>query len=938
LDKIGPSLELAGEGRSSSVNIKPHLSSSIDRQTVSKPLPLTAEALGDKRNTMTERHAPPSFRGLGYYVPAIIVTFAVLIAVFLADVQKRRLEEEYLRSFTTEQLGLLRARLQGNIQGDINLVQGLVATLSTEPDMSPGRFADLASRIFRQDTQLRSLAIAPDFVVSLVYPLKGNERSLGLDYRKNERQRAAAMQVKARDRLVVTGPVDLVQGGRGVIARYPIHAGRDNTFVGIASAVIDLDKLLESSGLKVPLKIAVSLSSRPHDGGESTTFFNTAAPIDADPVVMTIDIGHEVWTMSAAPIGGWQQPSADLGLFRAGLALLAVIIVVPIFWVGYLMKDRHRHILTLQEREDQLETVSQRLQLALNASKVGVWEYDCDTLVLTWDARMRELYNVPAKQPICGYEDWRAALHPEDIEEAERAFANAIESEKPYITEFRVLTRDGGIRHIRAHGMTYRAASGTKRIVGANWDVTEDNLLQAELLQAKLTAEAQNHALEEAHLVLEHNALHDALTNLPNRRFLDQKIALAGDDTRPLTLLHIDLDRFKDINDTLGHAAGDDVLKQVAAVLRAEVPAEDFIARIGGDEFVLLSHGDPAEADFGALSARLIAAISAPMVIEGHDCRIGASIGIATRNDAEESAEQLLVNADIALYEAKRRGRNRVEAFNEELRLRTVEIKRLSDDILRGLERQEFHPFFQPQFDAETLEIVGVEALARWKHPTRGFIAPDIFLPVAESLNVVAQIDEMILNQALFQAIRWEGQGLDIARVSVNVSCQRLRDETLIEKLKAMNIRPGSLTFELLESISFDTVDDGLKTAIEEIKALGIDIEIDDFGTGHASIVSLLELSPKRFKIDRRLIQPLLESISQQSLVRSIIDIGKVRNIETVAEGVETLAHADLLRSLGCHVLQGYALARPMAAEDFIAFAKAREWLPANKLTTVKAI
>lgn len=887
---------------------------------------------------MNDRNAQFSFRGLGYYIPAVVVAFAVFIAVMLADAQKRRLEEEYLRSSTTEQLGLLRSRLEGNILGNIKLVQGLVATLSTEPDMSSARFADLAGRIFDEDNQLRSLAIAPDFVVSLVYPMKGNERSLGLDYRKNERQRAAALQVQKEDRMIVTGPVDLVQGGRGVIARYPIRIGKDNTFFGIASAVINLDRLLASSGFSDDLKIAASLSSRPHDGGEARTFFATPDTVDIDPVVMTIDIGHEVWTMSAAPLKGWHQPSADLGVFRGGLALLAVIIVAPMFWVGYLMKDRHRHILALQDREDRLETVSQRLQLALDASKVGVWEYDSETTALSWDARMRALYNVLPGQAICGYDDWRAAIHPADLDEAERVFAAAIANEKPYITEFRVVRRDGGIRHIRAHGMNYRTSSGAKRIVGANWDVTEDTLLQAELLEAKLTAEAQNRALEDARRVMEHNSLHDALTRLPNRRFLDQQLALSGHgDGRPLTLLHIDLDRFKDINDTLGHAAGDEVLKHAAGVLRAHIPAEDFIARIGGDEFVLLSRRDPSDADFSSLSTRLIEAISEPMAIEGHDCRIGASIGIATRNDADESPEQLLVNADIALYEAKRRGRNRVEAFNDELRLRTVEVKRLSDDILRGLERGEFHPFFQPQFDAVTLEIVGVEALARWQHPTRGFIAPDVFLPVAESLNVVARIDETILDQALFQAMRWEGQGLGIPRVSVNVSCQRLRDEGLIDKLRAMNIRPGALTFELLESISFDTADDGLRQAIEEIKALGIDIEIDDFGTGHASIVSLLELSPKRLKIDRRLVQPLLESTSQQSLVRSIIDIGKVRDIETVAEGVETLAHAELLRNLGCHTLQGYALARPMGGDDFLAFAKARSWMPAARITPAKA-
>lgn len=885
---------------------------------------------GGSEGAMNTRNLPYFFKELGYYVPAIVATFAVLIAVFLADTQKRRLEQEYLRSFTTEQLGLLRSRLEGNLLGNIKLVQGLVSTFETEPNMLPARFADLASRIFREDNQLRSLAIAPDLVVSRVYPLQGNEASLGLDYRKNERQRAAAMQVMEQNRLIVTGPVELVQGGRGVIARYPIHTGTENAFFGIASAVINLDKLLESSGFKSDLPVAVSMSSLSKDGGKAQKFFQTDAAVDVEPVVMSIDIGHEVWVMSASPLQGWGQPSHQFSLFRVGLALLAVVIVVPMFWVGYLMKDRNRHILILQDREDQLETISQRLQLALDASKVGVWEYDCATKALSWDARMRTLYDVAPEQRICRYDDWRNALHPQDLEHAEQVFAKAVEAEEPYITDFRVVGQDGSIRHIRAHGMTYRSSSGAKRIVGANWDVTEDVRLQEELLQAKLTAEAQNRALEDARLVLEHNSLHDALTGLPNRRFLDHQLALAGanHDTLPLSLLHIDLDRFKDINDTLGHAAGDEVLRQVASVLRAHVPPEDFIARIGGDEFVLLSRRDPPKANFPLLSAQLVEAISQPMTVAGHDCRIGASVGLAIRYNCDETPEQSLVNADIALYEAKRRGRNRVEAFNGELRLRTVEVKRLSDDILRGLERGEFRPFFQPQFDAETFEIAGVEALARWEHPTRGFVAPDVFLPIAESLNIVARIDETILDQALFQAMRWESQGLAIPCVSVNVSCQRLRDEQLISKLKAMNIRPGSLTFELLESISFDTADERLKQAIEEIKALGIDIELDDFGTGHASIISLLELSPRRLKIDRRLVQPLLESNAQQSLVRSIIDIGKVRGIETVAEGVETLAHAEQLRRLGCHVLQGYAFAKPMTADEFVAFAKTRQWMP----------
>ena len=223
---------------------------------------------------------------------------------------------------------------------------------------------------------------------------------------------------------------------------------------------------------------------------------------------------------------------------------------------------------------------------------------------------------------------------------------------------------------------------------------------------------------------------------------------------------------------------------------------------------------------------------------------------------------------------------------------------------------------------AQTLEIVGVEALARWEHPTRGFIPPDVFLPVAESLNVVSQIDETILDQALFQAARWEAHDLGIPCVSVNVSCQRLHEEGLVDKLRSMNLRPGTLTFELLESISFDTADDALKQAIEEIKALGIDIEIDDFGTGYASVVSLMRLKPARLKIDRQLVMPILDSTAQRQLLASIIDIGRSLGIETIAEGVETTRHAELLARLGVNALQGFVFARPMssaALQDFIA-------------------
>ncbi len=330
------------------------------------------------------------------------------------------------------------------------------------------------------------------------------------------------------------------------------------------------------------------------------------------------------------------------------------------------------------------------------------------------------------------------------------------------------------------------------------------------------------------------------------------------------------------------------------------------------------------------LAQSIVNTLARPIDIGGHQCRIGCSAGIACQTEAGEELSQLLINADIALYEAKKRGRNRVELFSKELRSAAVLRKRMSDEFLTALEGDEIIPFFQPQFDAHSLAIVGVEALARWQHPKRGLLSPDSFLAIAESLHRAADIDAIILEKALFQTARWRALGLDIPHLSVNISAQRLKDERLFKRLTELPFVPGTLSFELLESISFEDPDKELRSAILNLKALGIEIEIDDFGTGHASIVSLLELGPKRLKIDRKLIAPLEAAGSQRRLVASIIEIGRSQGIEIVAEGVETTAHVDILRSLGCQTLQGYVFAKPMPANEFVAFAT--DWQAGNRL------
>ncbi|WP_081158893.1 EAL domain-containing protein [Ensifer aridi] len=858
----------------------------------------------------------------------MIATFVVLIAGILADNQNRIISEARMRSIVADELNPIRSKLETYINGNVQLVRGLIGTVATEPDMQQPRFSDLARSVFSERSQLRNLAAAPGLVVSMVYPVAGNEKAIGLDYRTNDKQRGSVMRAVASGKMVLAGPVDLVQGGRGLIGRFPVttSAGGNKRFWGLISAVIDIDRLYRDSGL-VSSTLDIAIAGRDGQGRSGAIFFGDAAIFDKAPVELNVMLPGGTWRMAAIPKGGWPTTPQNAWLVRLLILLGGLMIVVPMIVTGHLTTERQDNMRALRQNKDQLQELSHRLKIALDTSEIGVWELDIDSGKLLWDSRMKELYGIGSSMREV-YDDWRDTLHPEDLARAEAEFAEALATGGAYNTEFRIRLPSGEIRHIRAIGSTYVGANGNRKIVGVNWDVTADVETRATLSEAKRLAEAHSAELEAARHRMEFNALHDPLTGLPNRRFLDQILAdrvRKFDAGARLSIFHIDLDRFKQINDTMGHAAGDEILRHAAGLLRSNARESDFVARIGGDEFVIIRAGGSSEEDT-ALASRIIEAMSSPVRYKDQECRIGVSIGIAAQTAAADELSQILVNADIALYEAKRRGRNRHETFTGALKTAVFQTKQTADEILRGLEQNEFVAYFQPQFSPKSLDIIGVEALARWDHPTKGLIGPHAFLKTAEDINVVAAIDQKILEQALFQICRWEANGIHIPKVSVNLSYSRLRDEGLVARLEQMSIPKGRLSFELLESISFDENDVTVMSNIRRIKELGIDIEIDDFGTGYASILSLLKLTPRRLKIDRQLVLPILDSPAERRLVESIIDIGTSLGIEVIAEGVETLDHAHILKELECHGLQGYAFARPMSANDLATFVFERRW------------
>lgn len=863
-------------------------------------------------------------------IPAFIALVVMLAGAYYAEQQNNSVYRQNLRTEVLSHLALVRSRIEGNINSNIQLVRGLVAVIETEPGMDQARFAELARNTLSSENQLLNVAAAPDLVISMVYPMEGNESVIGLDYRKNELQREAAMRVRDTGDLVIAGPVDLVQGGQGFIGRVPVFvpgANGEKEFWGIVSAVVDVNQLYLDSGMWNNSPVIFALRGKDATGAEGPQFYGDVRVLQSDPVVSEIRLPSGSWQLSAIPREGWDTVPSNRWTIRAIAALATLIVVIPVFIAGWLIEERVGNLKKLKASEMKFKRVSDRFELALSASQVGVWENQLTQDRLFWDKRMRELMGVHAEGPIT-IQDFNKALHPDDAERVRRSIKKAVLRLESFKVEFRLVLPSGLIRNLRSVGIVTKDADDNVSVLGINMDITTDVQRTDELNEARRHSEQRNVELEEARARLEYNSLHDALTELPNRRYLNDVLSgkrnTANLKSGPCGVLHLDLDRFKQINDSHGHSAGDAMLVHTANILRNVVDENDFVARIGGDEFVVVCPSDAKPERLEVLAEQIVMQLRRPVNYDGHECRFGVSVGIALAETAPKNPRQMLINADIALYQAKKDGRNGYRFFTQELRKAAIKTKKLADEIMIGLEADQFLVHYQPQFDATTHRITGVEALARWQHPELGLVTPEYFLEAAEELNVIGDLDAIVLQQSLAQMERWRRGGVDVPRVAVNVSAKRLHDETLVSSLKKLQFAPGSLSFELVESIYLDNNDDLVTFNLDQIRDLGIELELDDFGTGHTSILSLMRLRPNRLKIDRQLIQPTLNSSSQRELVRSIVQIGQSLGIEAVAEGVETDELAQVAAQLGCKTLQGYALARPMSSNQVTRFYRKR--------------
>jgi len=439
------------------------------------------------------------------------------------------------------------------------------------------------------------------------------------------------------------------------------------------------------------------------------------------------------------------------------------------------------------------------------------------------------------------------------------------------------------------------------------------NLLQTRRLHLELRR--HNQLLEDQ---LVHQALHDPLTGLANRALFGDRLehALAR-PMRPgatVAVLLIDLDDFKDLNDSLGHDAGDDLLTIIAARLQGHARAADTVARLGGDEFALLLE-DTDAAEAVRMAEVLLEALAWPVALRGRDLVPTASIGIAIA--AGEDAETLLRNADTAMYAAKRQGKGRSTLFEPAMYATVVKRVDLAADLSRAVQESQLHLCYQPEVHLRSGRIVGLEALLRWRHPTRGAVSPGEFIPIAEDSGLIVPIGRWVLQEACHQAKSWQQQwpATPPLMLAVNLSARQLQHPAILDEVRAAlaaaDLDPQSLVLEITETAVMEQLDAAV-AILTRLRELGVRLALDDFGTGYSSLSYLQRLPVDILKIDRSFIGGVTGSAEESALARAIVNLGQTLGLETVAEGVETAEQLAVLRQLGCQLGQGYHLARPL--------------------------
>jgi len=594
----------------------------------------------------------------------------------------------------------------------------------------------------------------------------------------------------------------------------------------------------------------------------------------------------------------------------------------------------------LQESRSRLVEKERRLAEAQQIAQVGSWDVDFTSNRLSASDELCRIFGLQPGELADSLERYLDYMHPDDREAAKHVIQSALQTLEPFFFEHRIIQPNGDVRLIEAQGRVIVNEQGVPvGMAGTGHDITE-----------RQAAEEHLHRL----------AHYDALTGLPNRRLfyetLAREVEAAKEHGRTVSLLYLDLDRFKDVNDSFGHSMGDDLLCQVGQRILAHTRVRDTVGRLGGDEFGLIVSTTTELDDVANMAEKLIDALHQPFLLAGHDVTVTPSVGIALSPADTTDTEALIKFADMAMYHAKSAGRNTYRFYTPGMNARAREKIQLETALRQAIEREEFVLHYQPEVDIDSGEWCGAEALLRWNRPGYGLVLPAHFVPALEESGLIVQVGRWVIDAACRQLGEWRDAGIRGISISVNVSAKQLRPEgirrgngfdpvqrpnmaydaceiceNVSKSLRRYRLEPGSLEIELTETTLMSNAENTVELLLK-LKRLGVKILVDDFGTGYSSLSYLKRFPIDTLKIDQEFIADLTADPEDRAITRAIISLAHSLNLKVIAEGVETREQLDFLQEERCDQAQGFYFAAPMPAAELLKLFLVEGQGPSNDL------
>ena len=853
-------------------------------------------------------------------IVALVVGLALSWQFSKLDAERQRSEA---RARVVAELAAIRARTEGAFKATFSATESLVHLIAYQGGISKALFDSLAAQITAEHPTIRSMAVAPDDVVTMVYPFKANEAVLGLRFSSIPEQWATVQMARHMRKPLLAGPVELVQGGTGVIIRTPVFlmTGKEVDgklkYWGLQSTAVSLDRLLDESGITHRQSLELALRGKDALGAEGAMIHGRSGVFLEEPVVMDVDVPGGKWQLAGIPSEGWPQHNVMMsGYFLVGVFNSILFAGV----VGMLVRRREQAhernaqlVSEIQERrqtERALTESEQRFRQMFDSSPDPAW--------LIEDGRFTSCNSVAAYA--LGFE--RAAellgrdicaLSPPEQADGEASAA-------------RIQRMMGLARLQGSHRFEWAFLHQSGRTFPAELTLSAITLQGRPCLYCVWRDIS---AFKRTQAELERLAHYDALTGLPNRVLLLDRLAGAISHAqrrhKQVALLLLDLDGFKTVNDSLGHPVGDRLLIGVSERLKAPLRVEDTVARLGGDEFAIVLGGLDDGKDAIAVVRKILDAIEVPFSIDGHAALVTTSIGIAIYPADGEHRDDLIRNADAAMYGAKEAGRNTYRFYQASMTREAQGRLYLEQALRRALRQGELEVWYQPQVRLSDGACVGVEALVRWRDPDKGMISPADFIPMAERTGLIVPLGEYVLD-AVCQAIRgWQVAGLDCGRVSVNVAGAQIARSDFIGAVHASLARyelsPSVLAIEVTETLLMENMERAIEV-LDAAKELGLKTAIDDFGTGYSSLAYLKRLPIDTLKIDRAFVQDLQDDPYDQAITRTIVAMARSLGFTVIAEGVESEEQVAFLRAEGCDEGQGYLFAKPLPPEGLSSWLK----------------